>query len=563
MNSLKNDSITEQLFKHEYFHPFYNPMGLATCNVVESINDVIENDCNNIIEHHDYLKTCRLDFTLASLKRLDEILIYLFKNKMMENTHLSDDYKLDNLYFFLIAYVGECFARARGEAAVWFSKNEVKNMDLLFSSFKPASLFSTQQNSENDLILPNRSMLSNYTTIFLLLGLHKKDIILNDIDFFLPFVPILDIKADDYSNSLYNYVVRNLKAFKFPIPDINYALPDAKINLDPNIRDKISSLKPNQRYYIQMHRPYFIKKDGTDPLFNQYLNLENLYKEGRVVWAAVVQANHSMFLPRDSKKYTSLGEIVYDPYGRTHIGKLIKLAEMLVNLKNAPPDKLDQLSHHNRLNNGKECVFGADYPKSLSRLPIKVSSLVIYRKHLPNGLLSQSFFPILISDKCEGIATILPSRFWPKEFVSAWLDAAREKHNGNDYDLMPEFIKNESESFTSCNSSTDLYPKLTEFYPDHLEYIEDYKKNSLKQINSEPFKNFELKKSFINNTSSEPNGFNNLDFETRKKLIENQFYYYKLNSKLDKKNNNFKIKSPIILTFGLIFIIATIIKSFF
>lgn len=312
-----------------------------------------------------------------------------------------------------------------------------------------------------------------------------------------------------------------------------------------------------------MHRPYFIKKDGTDPLFNQYLNLENLYKEGRVVWAAVVQANHSMFLPRDSKKYTSLGEIVYDPYGRTHIGKLIKLAEMLVNLKNAPPDKLDQLSHHNRLNNGKECVFGADYPKSLSRLPIKVSSLVIYRKHLPNGLLSQSFFPILISDKCEGIATILPSRFWPKEFVSAWLDAAREKHNGNDYDLMPEFIKNESESFTSCNSSTDLYPKLTEFYPDHLEYIEDYKKNSLKQINSEPFKNFELKKSFISNTSSEPNGFNNLDFETRKKLIENQFYYYNLNSKLDKKNNNFKIKSPIILTFGLIFIIATIIKSFF
>lgn len=473
-----NSNNLEDLIARENFDPFYAPMSTAAAHLLETLYEGLADDSEkSSIAYHRYLNQCKMDFSLASLARLDDFLIKLKEQKPIQRDQLADDLKIRNFFIVLAAYVGEVFSRARCQTALWFAREEIKNISILTSKFQPASLWFPQEDAIHERILANISLFEQSSFFIVLFSRDKKSITLENIGCFLPAHPVMDMLVGEQTYHLYDYVVNNLKAFDEQIPT-DTAIPLVPhVCIDINFKQQLQALKEHQRYYLQMRKPTWIKEDIQDPLFVQLNSLDTLYKEGKVVWAAVVQANQSLFLPRDRNKFSSLGEIIYDPTGRTHIRELLNLAERFGNLKNSAPVDVDQLNHAQRLSNERDAVSGERFPKSLSGLPIQVSSLFFWRKHLPNGLLSQNFLPVLISDKCESVM-VLPSRFWPQEFIDVWLSAARKDFNGQDFNLMPNLLEKEENLLPAWTLSTDLtpeyfrsndlFPKLTDLFPDHV-----------------------------------------------------------------------------------------------
>ena len=66
-------------------------------------------------------------------------------------------------------------------------------------------------------------------------------------------------------------------------------------------------------------------------------------------------------------------------------------------------------------------TFGVAVPKQFSNgYQFFESSIFITRKHLPTRMLSQSFFPILVTGQQPYYCLPLPSKFWPEELVNLW-----------------------------------------------------------------------------------------------------------------------------------------------
>jgi hypothetical protein len=48
--------------------------------------------------------------------------------------------------------------------------------------------------------------------------------------------------------------------------------------------------------------------------------------------------------------------------------------------------------------------------------------IYIARHHLPNGYLSRSYFPMIVSDGDPKVVMILPCRYWSPAMVQWWID---------------------------------------------------------------------------------------------------------------------------------------------
>lgn len=190
------------------------------------------------------------------------------------------------------------------------------------------------------------------------------------------------------------------------------------VNLnDINISTKLDELPASLRHYLQVVPPDWLQQDI---LYKQILAMPMLLRHGRVVWAAVVQANSLMFQPREEN---CPGEIVYDPTGTTSLSTLLEMAQKLYQLKGTSPQQADQLQYAHNLTGEMERLFAHPFPQSLAALPLSISSLWFWRPHLPNGMLSLPYFPILLcdDDAFAGQVMPLPALFWPVELQQQWL----------------------------------------------------------------------------------------------------------------------------------------------
>ena len=59
---------------------------------------------------------------------------------------------------------------------------------------------------------------------------------------------------------------------------------------------------------------------------------------------------------------------------------------------------------------------------SISRMTMtcRCSSLMVFRRHLPLGILTGNIVPLLVPPEEPYCVMILPSRFWPELFVEYW-----------------------------------------------------------------------------------------------------------------------------------------------
>lgn len=223
--------------------------------------------------------------------------------------------------------------------------------------------------------------------------------------------------------------------------------------------DVINRLAPNQREYLQVIAPDWLLKDV---LGSQLAHMPTLYRRGRIVWASLIWANHQIFSQGEE---SCAGEVIFDPRGRTSLDELRAYGEMLYALKGSTPKEPDQLVYARHLTQENSRVFGMPYPKSLGNVELSVSSVWFYRRHLPNGMLSDTVFPIIISEDTKGRVMVLPSRLWEGKFYQAWLQRAKNKF-GETHDLLPQIEEQErySSYILGQGREAHIFPKYHEIF---------------------------------------------------------------------------------------------------
>lgn len=299
----------------------------------------------------------------------------------------------DSFIKILSYYLGEMIGRARRQAPIWHPYLEhycigdqsalAENMFVAFTSDNNSDIedvFVPKQIIYQALITPNDS------------GVLQDQSIWQSV---LKLVPSTMLDKLDFDD---------------PLP-----LPTMTLKFDREAA--FANLDKADLAYLQMMPPKWMKKD---PLYEQMNQLAKLYKTGKVVWAHVVQANKMLWSADEA--YSCPAELLYDPTGRTPVAYLAEVAHELYSLKDTVPDTPDEeiLEYAKHITDEFTRVIGFDIPNSITPLPLKSTSMFVWRLHVPNGVLKASF-PILISDETPEV-TILPAKFWDKDYYDDWIE---------------------------------------------------------------------------------------------------------------------------------------------
>ena len=144
-----------------------------------------------------------------------------------------------------------------------------------------------------------------------------------------------------------------------------------------------------------------------------------LLTEGRPVWAVLLQANSSL---REPGPNDSLGTLLYspDPYFDDHPMELRAIGGEFASLKGSTPEDPMLLAAAQLISNDAGRPLGRALPlRVFSSREVCMSTFVAFRKHLPNGVLSQGLFPLLIHPATPA-SLMLPFEFWPIELIVRW-----------------------------------------------------------------------------------------------------------------------------------------------
>lgn len=358
-------------------------------------------ELDDLTKHQDFiyereLRNCNLDYSLNSLKRIDEWLLTV-KNRLPDFTEhriFSSEYPLHNssTIEILSYYLGEVIGRARREAPVWYSDasdhfigDQVALAENMFVEFD------SDIQDLCDFLVPKQ-------VIYQVLIIASDDGVLQDQTIWqsvLELVPSTILSNTDFNQ---------------PLPPV----PTMELKFDREI--EFANLDRADLAYLQMMPPKWMK---DDVLYEQMNQLAKLYKTGKVVWAYIVQANKMLWT--SDQAYSCPAEILYDPTGRTPVSYLAEIAHELYTFKNTIPDTDDiEISKYaEHITDEHTRMLGFDIPNSITPLPLKSTSIFVWRLHLPNGIL-QSSFPILISDETAEV-TVLPAKFWEKAYYDGWI----------------------------------------------------------------------------------------------------------------------------------------------
>lgn len=122
-----------------------------------------------------------------------------------------------------------------------------------------------------------------------------------------------------------------------------------------------------------------------------------------------MQANNLLFAPGPDD---CPADVLYDTSGKLPFTALREPAMRLFGLRRGTPANAEEKAYADHLNNELTRAAGTAVPTSISEHPLKVSTVLIHRKHLPDGKLSMPYFPVVLNDKHPGAIMVLPSRWW-------------------------------------------------------------------------------------------------------------------------------------------------------
>lgn len=228
-------------------------------------------------------------------------------------------------------------------------------------------------------------------------------------------------------------------------------------NID--MKDALSKMEERELEYLQMTPPQWMK-GGDDLLMNQLSSLADLYTKGKIVWAAIVQANTMLF--DDKLAYSCPAMIIYDPKGLATVEQLHDAARKLFELKNTEPDD-PELAKHAEIITGERKRDSMDVPSSVSEYSLRTATMFIWRPHLPDGVLRYGHFPILLLDDK---ATLLPARFWREtDLYKSWVEES-------DIDI--------NSAFYSLNIKNNIWGEYSEYFVPKREELKGFAENPVR-----------------------------------------------------------------------------------
>lgn len=158
--------------------------------------------------------------------------------------------------------------------------------------------------------------------------------------------------------------------------------------------------------------------DKDEPLLKLYGNLDRLLEEGCVELGCIVQANTMLF------KYSFLKPVLHmdcpatiiytsDQYYCDNPDELEELADNIFNFRECDYITKEEQELADILNDEKQRAFNVQVPYSLTGgREVKLTTIMVHRKHLEEKKLCQRIYPVLTIDSEECEAMILPKRYY-------------------------------------------------------------------------------------------------------------------------------------------------------
>ncbi|HBI48583.1 MAG TPA: hypothetical protein DDY26_01960 [Moraxellaceae bacterium] len=215
-----------------------------------------------------------------------------------------------------------------------------------------------------------------------------------------------------------------------------------------------------------------------DELYRQVEATEDLYRYGKVVWGVVIKSDAALTEPMSEEERdtpfanyrVSCADILFDPSGQARVEDLQAKASQLmdaVGIDQPPNTTPDVAFYQLHCQDDTSRVFNLAYPASIAATNYRITTSWIWRRHLPNGMLSNNIVPIIIhtnayQNKAEqGEIMVLPSQLWDKAYYHYWLSLAYEQF-GQDYDLLPYIHWQQKYGQDSTDAATQkrLWPKF-------------------------------------------------------------------------------------------------------
>lgn len=232
----------------------------------------------------------------------------------------------------------------------------------------------------------------------------------------------------------------------------------------------------HEQSYLQVYVSDNLIKDE---LYRQVEVTEDLYRYGKVVWGVVIKSDAALTEPMPEEErdtpfanyQVSCADILFDPSGQARVEDLQAKASQLmdaIGTVNQPPNTTPDLAFYQlHYQDDTSRVFNLAYPASIAATNYRITTSWIWRRHLPNGMLSNSVVPIIIhtnayQNKAEqGEIMVLPSQLWDKAYYHYWLSLAYEQF-GQNYDLLPyiHWQQKYAQDGTDAATQKRLWPKF-------------------------------------------------------------------------------------------------------
>lgn len=160
----------------------------------------------------------------------------------------------------------------------------------------------------------------------------------------------------------------------------------------------------------------------NDEIKHSVHNWEKVFKEGKLGWGYVIQANSLLF---ESSNINAPGEILIwqDETKNFTPQAAYEIAHSLFELKGKSfaIEVVDEKSFAEYLENERIRVYGRQIPERLTNgLKLAVSTVFFQTRHLLDRKLGNTYFPILYLENDPMAAVVVPYKFWPKPLRRIW-----------------------------------------------------------------------------------------------------------------------------------------------
>lgn len=162
--------------------------------------------------------------------------------------------------------------------------------------------------------------------------------------------------------------------------------------------------------------PRWMKED--DGLYEILRQQTRLLTEGSIVWGTLIQANSQMFEPGNTD---CPGLMVYstDPYFDAHPRELLVTGRKIFSIKGTQPTDPALKAVADLVTDEMDRSMGFKLPAVFSDKQLSAAAFMVFRNHIPRGVLSCGMFPVLTHPSTQALM-IVPFEFWTMDMIMIW-----------------------------------------------------------------------------------------------------------------------------------------------